>query len=235
MSKPPISVIIPVLNEEKTICRLISTLRKNETGYLKEILVVDGGSHDQTVELAVQSGARVIQPGIKGRAKQMNAGAAEAAGSVLFFLHADTIPPPGFDAAIVNALKMEADAGCFQLRFDLDHPALRFFGWCTRLRTTFVRFGDQGLFTDSELFEKAGGFSEELVVMEDQQMVRKLKRLGKFRLLDERVTTSARRYQRHGIFRLQLIFTLIWAGYYLGISQEALVHFYRSCLREKGI
>ncbi|MCC5914741.1 MAG: TIGR04283 family arsenosugar biosynthesis glycosyltransferase [Balneolaceae bacterium] len=225
-----ISIIIPALNEEKRIPALLSEIQGRQGGLASEVIVVDGGSTDSTVELAEKGGAKVLQPGVRGRAAQMNAGAKAASSDILFFLHADTTPPFNFDSIIIHSKKRGADAGCFRLKFDRDHPLLNFFGWCTRFRSTLIRFGDQGLFVKKQMFEKAGGFDETLTLMEDQEMVRELKKRGEFELLEENVTTSARKYEKIGVLRLQALFFSIWAGHYLGMSQEALVHFYRSVL-----
>lgn len=225
-----ITIIIPALNEELRLPALLAAIRNRQSGSVCEVIVVDGGSEDSTVNVAEEAGAKVLQPGVRGRAAQMNAGAGVASSGLLFFLHADTTPPYGFDSSIIRSIKRGADAGCFRLQFDRDHPLLNFFGWCTRFRSTFIRFGDQGLFVKKAMFKKVGGFDEALTVMEDQEMVRELKKRGEFGLLELSVTTSARKYEKIGILRLQLLFFAIWAGYYMGVSQEALVHFYRSVL-----
>jgi rSAM/selenodomain-associated transferase 2 len=231
MYQPKISVIIPVFNEEVIIGSLVSFLTENQFGFVDEIIVADGGSTDNTREVADQSGAKVIRSKNKGRASQMNEGAKAASNSVLYFLHADTFPPKNYDRLIKLALQSGFIAGCFRLSFNKPHPLLNLYAKGSYLKTTLVRFGDQSLFVEKESFFKAGGFDESLVVMEDQKIVRELKRMGEFALLPECVVTSARKYQEQGVVRLQLIFTIIWAGYYLGISQEVLVHFYKSCLR----
>lgn len=227
-----ISIIIPTLNEEDQIVNLLNALKEKESadGYIHEIIVADGGSSDGTAGLAKHAGARVIQCSDKGRAKQMNQGADEASGEILYFLHADTFPPKTFDRSIVKAIKSGAGAGCFQLRFSNKHPLLRFYGWCTRFRSTLVRFGDQSLFVKKEIFSQLGGFDERLVVMEDQKIVGNLKNRTSFKLLDRAVTTSARTYEKNGVIRLQFIFTMIVILYYCGAKQDTLVHLYNSLI-----
>jgi rSAM/selenodomain-associated transferase 2 len=227
-----ISIIIPTLNEEDQIADLLNALKEKESsgGYIYEIIVADGGSSDGTVTLAEHAGARIVHCSEKGRARQMNKGADEASAEILYFLHADTFPPEAFDRSIVKAIKSGAGAGCFQLRFSNNHPLLRFYGWCTRFKSTLVRFGDQSLFVKKEIFSQLGGFDERLVVMEDQKMVGNLKNSTSFRLVDRAVTTSARTYEKNGVIRLQFIFTMIVILYYCGAKQDTLVHLYNSLI-----
>ena len=226
-----ISVIIPTLNEADGITHLLKDVQERSSGLVSEIIVADGGSRDNTPELAREAGADVITCRRRGRAAQMNEGAGAAKGDVLYFLHADTTPPEGFDWLIQRAISNGADSGCFQLRFSSSHPALRFFGWCTRFKSTLLRFGDQSLFVKHELFLKAGGFDEDLMVMEDQEMVRSLKQRTSFRLLDQHVVTSARKYEENGVYKLQFVFTLILILYYFGAQQDTLVHLYKSLIQ----
>ncbi len=231
MTQPQISIIIPVLNEEHTIGKLISELKKRSEDGNCEILVVDGGSRDRTREIAENAGANVIESEKKGRAAQMNAGAAVAKAEMLYFLHADTIPPFGFDAYILNSVSDGFGAGCFSLRFDDPHPGLRFYSWFTKFGSTLIRFGDQSLFVKASVFEKVNGFDESLIVMEDQQIVREIRQVTKFRVVDKPVITSARKYRKNGVYRLQAVFFLIWAGFYLGISQQALSDIYKKYIK----
>lgn len=227
MMRPQISVVIPVLNEEITLAKLLSELIKRSGSSLCEIIVVDGGSTDRTRKIAEEAGATVIESEKKGRAAQMNAGAAQAQAEILYFLHADTIPPLCFDAYILKSVSNGFDAGCFSLRFDDPHPGLRFYSWFTKFGSTLIRFGDQSLFVKSKIFKMVNGFDESLIVMEDQQIVREIRRVTRFRLMNEQVLTSARKYKKNGVYRLQTIFFLIWAGYYLGFSQQVLTDIYR--------
>jgi len=226
MSVDTISIIIPVLNEEDQIGNVIENLQALQSGNVKEIIVVDGGSDDRTVEVAESGGATIVDSE-KGRAKQMNAGAESANGEILYFLHADTTPPEYFDREIEDAVNDGYDFGCFRLQFDWSHPLLNFYSRFTRLKTTAVRFGDQSLFVRKEIFEQAGGFDEDLIVMEDQEIYRRLHLHGKFYLSEQNVITSARKYKEIGTVKLQVLFTLIWLGYYFGLKQNTLVNFYK--------
>lgn len=222
-----ISIIIPALNEAKGIAPLLAHLRAHSSAEnIQEILVVDGGSSDSTETLAQKAGAKVISSP-KGRARQMNAGAHSAAGPIFYFLHADSYPPANFDEHILKAVSEGKPAGCFRLKFDQRHPLLNFSAWCTRFDMAAVRFGDQSLFVEKQIFEKSRGFKEELIVMEDNEIITRLKEQGSFTILPEPVLTSARKYLKNGVWRLQFLFTLIYFGFHLGVSQEKLVRFYK--------
>ncbi|MEQ8525165.1 TIGR04283 family arsenosugar biosynthesis glycosyltransferase [Gracilimonas sp.] len=223
-----ISIIIPVYNEEAKIRDLLSFLKAHTGGEQLEIIVVDGGSSDQTVEVAKSLEAKVLVSPLKGRANQMNFGAEKANGEWLYFLHADTTPPPTFIADIKQKIKDGFECGCFRLKFDNAHPALRFYGWFTRFNIDFFRFGDQSLFVRKALFYKINGFDEQMLVMEDQEIVSRLKNHAQFGIIEKQVITSARKYQRFGVFRLQFIFTIIVVLFYLNISQEVIAHFYKT-------
>jgi len=228
---PAISLIIPTFDEAATIGPLLAYLRP-ELDSATELLVVDGGSTDPTPRLAAEAGARVLHSPRKGRAAQLNHGAAHASGAILYFLHADSYPPPGFLADIRRAVAAGTGAGCYRLAFDHPHWFLRLNAWMTRLPLTLFRFGDQSLFVQRELFARVGGYREDLLVMEDQELVARLRRAAPFRLLPRAVVTSARKYLANGVFRLQGIFALIVLLYKLGMSQPRLLRVYRALVRQ---
>lgn len=231
MSDIFISIVIPTFNEEERIGALLKHLEKCCSDISHEIIVADGGSNDRTVKTAESYGVKVLHCQKKGRAAQMNEGAEISKGGILYFLHADTYPPKTFIDDIRITYNEGYKSGCFQLEFDDPHPLLRFYGWFTRFRLTLFRFGDQSLFVEKILFEEVGGFDESMIVMEDQKIVLELKKASSFKLLDERVTTSARRYKINGIIRLQAVFFLIVFMYYLGANQTTLVHVYKQFIK----
>jgi rSAM/selenodomain-associated transferase 2 len=231
-----LSIIIPTLNEAEVISDLIRHIHRVIFLREYEILICDGGSRDETRTLAIQEGARVIESGRKRRSIQMNRGAEAARGDILYFLHADTLPPKHFDLNIRQALQKGYDAGCFRLKFDYEHPFLRLISWFTRFNIDIFRFGDQSLFLYKSLFDNIRGFNEDLVVMEDQDIIHRIRKGGgKFTLLPKSVITSARRYREVGIVRLQFIFFLIWGLYYCGASQEVLVQIYKSMMNKEDL
>jgi rSAM/selenodomain-associated transferase 2 len=226
------SIIIPTYNEADQIAHTINQANAANAGHKAELMVVDGGSSDNTIELASQCGATIIKSERKGRAAQMNTGAAAAKYNLLYFLHADSIPPDNFTSQIMEAHSKGAGSGCFRLKFDYDHWFLKANAWFTRFDVNAVRFGDQSLFVTKEVFEKAGGFREDLVMMEDQEIIHRLKKHGSFKVMPDCVITSARKYLDNGIYRMQLIFYRIWAMYYLGYSQQQMLKVHRNLIHQ---
>lgn len=231
MNDPFISIIIPTFNEHKCIGKLLDFLKERCSEKRCETIIADGGSDDGTVQIAKSYGATVLHCKKKGRAAQMNEGAKYSKGTLLYFLHADTFPPKNFIDHIRGAYREGFSSGCFQLEFDDPHPILKFYGWCSRFRLTLFRFGDQSLFVEKNLFQQVGGFDESMIVMEDQEIVRKLKKESYFYLMDGQVITSSRRYKVNGVIRLQVVFFLIVLMYYAGASQSTLVHVYKRFIK----
>lgn len=230
-----ISIIIPTYNEAGGIQELARYLSTAGKGPVPEIIVSDGGSTDGTPELAKAAGAKVIQSPEKGRAAQMNAGATMATGDILYFLHADTFPPADFKEAVLSSCAAGDSAGCFRLRFDEDHWFLKVNAWFTRFDIDSIRFGDQSLFIRKSDFERIGGFRKDHVVMEDQEIVRRIKKMTRFRVLPTAVVTSAQKYRENGFFRLQFIFSAIWLLYYMGLPQHKLVNIYNRLIKKSKL
>lgn len=224
---PPISIIIPVLNEEAYIATLLDYLQRNSSAEnIREIIIVDGGSTDDTVDLASDFGAVTLQSK-KGRAKQMNLGAQHAKGNILYFLHADTLPPKNFDRYILKAINEKNQAGCFRMKFDSASPFLSFFSWFTKINHTLCRGGDQSLFLTKRLFRKTKGFNEDYLIYEDTEFVRRLYKRTNFMVLRQRVVTSARKYRQKGAVKLQFHFGIIHLKNLLGAGPEELYAYYR--------
>lgn len=222
-----ISIIIPVLNEENCIAKVLGFLKENSNrNNIKEILVVDGGSTDATVKIASRLGAQVIHSR-KGRAKQMNLGARLAQGEILYFIHVDTLPPKYFDRYILKAIQNSYFAGCFRMKFDSPSKFLAFFAWFTKLNFKFCRGGDQSLFITKELFQKTGGFNENYIVYEDNEFTDRLYDCVNFKILPRHVITSARRYEERGKVALQFHFGMIHLKNYLGAGPEQLYDYYK--------
>ena len=219
-----VSVIIPTFNESSTIQTIVSGIFND----VLEVIVADGGSRDTTVELAHQAGASVLTVP-HGRAAQLNASALRAQGDVLLFLHADTLLPKPFYRDIIDTVKCpHVAAGAFGLGIDSDRIGIRFVEKLANLRSRLLKlpYGDQGLFMKKNTFLRSGGFSN-MPIMEDYELVHRLRRRGRIVTLDKQVLTSARRWLQLGILRTTLINQLMIAGYTLGISPERLAGFYR--------
>lgn len=220
-----VSVIVPALDEEQAIEATIAAAR--QPGIL-EIIVVDGGSSDDTVARARMRADRVLRAE-RGRANQMNAGAASARGDVLLFVHADTRLPPGCHGAITSALVDErVVGGRFDLQLDAPGLPYRVIGTMISLRSRMTRVatGDQAIFARRSAFERLGGYPP-LPLMEDIAFCRALKRVGRIACLRERVTTSARRWQQRGIVRTVLLMWLLRLAYYAGMSPARLARAYK--------
>ncbi|QCW98701.1 glycosyltransferase [Aggregatimonas sangjinii] len=222
-----ISVIIPVFNEEAHIVATVRHLQKFcANDYIEEILIVDGGSTDNTLSVLKNTGATVLNAP-KGRAVQMNYGAAKAKGSILYFLHADTLPPKDFGKSIVEAVLHDHQAGCFQMIFDSDSRFLEFFAWFSRLNIRLCRGGDQSLFITKKLFQALNGFNEDYHIYEDNEFIGRLYKHTPFKILPQRVKTSARRYEKHGKIKLQYHFGMIHLKSRLGAGPDQLYQYYR--------
>jgi rSAM/selenodomain-associated transferase 2 len=228
-----ISVIIPVYNEEGVIgntVRYLKTVSRHDR--IGEIIVVDGGSSDNSVNEANMAGARVIGSPRKGRAAQMNEGARVAEGTILYFVHADSLPPPSFPDDIMEAVNKGFSMGCYRLRFDLNHWFLKANAWFTRFNVNAFRYGDQSLFVTKKLFQNVNGFCERHIVMEDHDIIKRLRRHGRFAILQKEITTSARKYITNGVYRTQGTFYLMYLLYNLGYSQERLLRVFRKLVRQ---
>jgi len=215
-----ISVVIPALNEEAALAATVASARAPG---VREVIVVDGGSSDDTADVARRLGARVLNAP-RGRAPQMNAGAVAATGTVLLFLHADTTLPAGFDAAVLTALRDPLVVGG---RFDLSlMPSsllLALTATLINLRSRLSRIatGDQAIFVRRQVFEDLGGFPE-LPLMEDIAFSRALKRAGDVACLRQKVTTSSRRWRQKGVLRTILLMWSLRFLYFCGVSPECL-------------
>ncbi|MBW2307584.1 MAG: TIGR04283 family arsenosugar biosynthesis glycosyltransferase [Deltaproteobacteria bacterium] len=224
------SIIIPTLNEAGNI---VSTLKSIREASDTEIIVVDGGSDDETVPLAGSYGAEVIiSPA--GRAGQMNRGAAAAKGEVLIFLHADTRLPPGFDRHVHHVLAQpDTAAGAFELRIDSPLRRLRIIERIANLRSRLLQmpYGDQVIFLRADMFREVGGFPD-MPIMEDLELIRRLRRRGRIVIAPAPALTSARRWIKLGICQTTLINQLAAVAYFLGISPTRIAHWYN---RNRGI
>ncbi len=214
-----ISIVIPTLNEEEFIGSLLQDLPKKALPEnMLEILVVDAHSQDRTVEMAEANGARVILTHKRGRAAQLALGGQHAQGDVLYFLHADTFPPKHFDRFILESVRLGYLAGCFGISFQPSSAFLRFFEKFVRLPWMICRGGDQSLFVTRNLYTAIGGYDARLKIMEDIEIIRRIRKNSSFRILSQKVISSSRKYQDHGAWKLQLLYTWIHLQYWVGIS-----------------
>ncbi len=222
-----ISIIIPVFNEETGILKLIEHLKSASSFPENELIIVDGGSTDATLSLLEDLEDISFTTSDKGRAKQMNKGAQIARFNVLYFLHADSYPPKNFDALILDEIENGNHAGCFQMKFDLDHWWLNLMGWFTKFNHKACRGGDQSLFITKELFQELSGFNEDFIVYEDNELIGRLYKKDAFTVITASITTSARRYEQVGIWKLQYCFAIIYLKRRMGASPQELYDYYK--------
>ncbi len=227
-----LSIIIPVLNESHQICSLLHRLVAATNAEINhadiEIIVADGGSHDRTVEVAQSFNVRVLSSD-PGRATQMNAAARDARGDVLLFLHADTALPDGFHTVITETLSgSNVVAGAFELTIQSDFPALRLVEWGVKWRSRLFQmpYGDQALFIKRTTFEEMGGFAD-LPIMEDFELMQRLKQRGRVAIAPASVTTSGRRWETLGVLKTTLINQAMILGYLWGVEPARLERWYR--------
>jgi rSAM/selenodomain-associated transferase 2 len=220
-----ISIIIPVLNEAQTIGRCLTLLREHPEP--NEVVVVDGGSKDETLDIIHKyPEAKCLLERHAGRGYQMNSGASTASGDILLFLHADTMLPPGGLSMVSEALKQrDVAAGSFTISFDYQYSFLRVYALFSRINHIFFTYGDQVFFMKRHIFSQIGGFAE-IPFMEDVEIQRRLRKLGRFRKIQNPVVTSARRFKANGIIRQQLINAALVLLYHAGIAPEKLIRYY---------
>lgn len=224
-----LAIVVPTLNEEDTVRRNLPAA----LAVADEVVVSDGGSADATVEVARSLGARVVV-GPPGRGLQLNRGASAAIASntakadILLFLHADTTLPPGGAEAVRAAVIQGAPGGAFFLRFDADLPLQRLGSWLVNRRTRWLRvpLGDQAQWATRETFERLGGFPD-WPLLEDVDFMGRLRRLPGFTIIEEPVTTGARRFLELGSVRTVAINWMIWLLFWGGVSPYRLARLYR--------
>lgn len=225
--KNQISIIIPILNEAENINNLLNHLFTNSSKKnIADIIMVDGGSTDGSQEIVSKFKDVTLLHSKKGRAKQMNLGAKNATGNILYFLHADSFPPKDFDKYIIEQVKKNKNAGCFIMKFKSNHWWLKLAGYLTRLPWKISRGGDQSQFITKLLFNNLGGFDENYKIYEDNDLIAKLYAKNEFVVIQKWLTTSPRCYNTNGVWRLQYHYWAIHLKKWLGASPEKLNQYY---------
>ncbi|HET6243148.1 MAG: TIGR04283 family arsenosugar biosynthesis glycosyltransferase [Bacteroidetes bacterium] len=226
-----ISIIIPTLNEAANIERLIIHLHKYGGMDLHEIIVSDGGSSDSTLEIASNAGAKAVCSEKQGRALQMNLGSNHSTGDILYFVHADTLPPIEFIAEIQKAILKRKKAGCFRFRYDSDKKLLVINSYFTKFNTIFSGGGDQSLYIQKNVFNELGGFDESYVIMEDFDLVSRLrkKRFG-LHIIPKEILISARKYSNNSYLRVNIANLLVFSLYKMGVKPVKLSGLYKKLL-----
>lgn len=220
-----ISIIIPTYNEQDNIVNLLQAISGNLGKYI-EVIVVDGGSSDETVSRVADFEHVKLITSEKGRAVQMNRGAKVSTRGVLFFLHADCKLPENWYEAISTAIEEERYvAGSFYLKFDKSGFWYRLYSRLSKIRYALFTYGDQGLFVSKQVFDKIGRYPE-IPIMEDYEIMVRLKKEGQIVKLDMPMTTSARKFSKNGVLLQQLKNVMIVLFYSCGISPSRLARWY---------
>lgn len=222
-----ISIIVPALNEADSIVSTLDRLKPfRMAGH--EVIVVDGSSEDETVNMATSRADKIINS-VPGRAQQMNVGANQATGDVLWFLHADTLVPDNAIQLILHVFENQKNQwGRFDIRLSGKQLMLRLVERLMNLRSriTGIATGDQGIFVRREVFESVGGFAP-IPLMEDLDISRRLKKCSRPCCLNAKLITSSRRWEENGILRTVLLMWRLRLAYALGVRPDKLVNYYK--------
>ena len=225
-----LSAIIPTHNEAGNIGQLVHDLRAYGGPQLIEILVIDAGSTDGTPSVARQAGAQVYTSPKAGRAAQMNFGASLAKGELLYFVHADVQVHPEFNQDIVQAVQSGYESGCYRFRFNSPKPLLRFNSYGTRFPGIMSRGGDQTLFITRPLFDRLEGFNERYVIMEDFDIIVRIRKVARFAIIPKDVLVSARKYDTNSWLRVQLANLTAFSLFFLNVCPTRIARTYKALL-----
>ncbi|UOG77102.1 TIGR04283 family arsenosugar biosynthesis glycosyltransferase [Hymenobacter tibetensis] len=225
-----LSVIIPTYNEAASIGSLVRQLQQHAPAHTIEVLVVDANSPDGTAAAAQQAGATVLRSPSPGRATQMNYGAQHASGQILYFVHADVGIHPDYVRTIQEAVASGYEAGCYRFRFNSRHPLLRLNSYGTRFRGIMSRGGDQTLFVTRQLFERLGGFDEHYCIMEDFDIIQRIRRQARFLIVPQDVVVSARKYETNSWLRVQLANLTAFSLFFLKVAPSRIARTYKAML-----
>ncbi|MBX2845975.1 MAG: TIGR04283 family arsenosugar biosynthesis glycosyltransferase [Saprospiraceae bacterium] len=216
-----ISVIIPVVNEAEHLRRLIPHL---QAGKFFECIVVDGGSTDESIAVAQAFNCKVIDAP-RSRAKQMNEGAAAAVGDILYFVHADTLPPVSYGEDILAVFGPKTPFGCFRSRFNTNSRFLKINSYFSRFKGLMFRGGGQTLWVSKLLFNQLNGYDSSLKLMEEYDFIQRAQQVANYKVIQKDVLVSDRTYQKNGNFKTQFIYALVMFGFFRGIHQDRLLKF----------
>ncbi|CAN5443598.1 TIGR04283 family arsenosugar biosynthesis glycosyltransferase [soil metagenome] len=227
-----ISIIIPAINEATTLPTLLSFLNTVPgREQIAEIIVYDGNSTDDTIAIAASFGVIIIKSEKQGRARQMNLGASIATGDVLYFIHADTIPPASFVLDIQKTVNEGFDLGRYCTKFDSSKLILGINAFFSRLDLFICYGGDQTLFVSRELFNSIGGFNAEMLIMEEYDLVTRAKTKARYKIMQKPVLISARKFETNSWIKVQRTNYLIIKMYKKGTPQDVLAEKYKQLLR----
>ncbi len=226
-----LSIIIPTLNEGQHIGRLLKHLLTNKSKDT-EIIVVDGGSTDTTLSILKCNAVQLVQTKAS-RAVQMNEGAKLAIGDVLYFIHADTMPPASFEEDIRRAFKNGKESGCYKFKFDSDKWQLKLNAYFTQFKILIARGGDQSLFVKKDLFNELGTYDESMVIMEEYPLIEKLMARKTFKVMQKNIIVSARKYDAVSWRQVSSANIAAFKMYKKGKDSKAIKEVYHRLLKPK--
>ncbi len=227
-----LSIIIPTLNEAENIGNLLNYLQSITPVQQVEYIVVDGGSNDKTIDIAQKKGAKTYKSPQKGRGFQLNFGARKAKAPLLYFVHADTLPPQAYWYEILKALEENYEIGCFRFRFRSSKPMLKINAFFTRFDLSFTRGGDQTLFVTRQLFEELNGFRNDYKIMEDFDFIKRARAIRPFKIMPKATLVSARKYDNNSWLRVQIANLIVFNMWRWGYSQDRMLTMYKKLLRQ---
>lgn len=224
-----ISIIIPTINEAENLQRLLQFFKENPK-HIEEIILVDGGSTDQTLAIAEQNNIRIFRVDNAFRAKQMNIGAENAKGEILYFIHADVILRPEFANDILQGIEEGYPAGCYRYQFNSPRRLLRSNAYFTRFAGIMCRGGDQTLYIKKEVFQDLGGFDEYYVIMEDYDIIIRLRKRFRFKIIQKDILVSARKYEKNAWARVQAANFIVFMAFFAKVPPQKLKKMYKKML-----
>ena len=226
-----ISIIIPTYNEAAVVVALINHLNSHSNHLIAEIIVSDGGSTDETVALAENAGAITVTSPQKSRAAQMNYGALKTTGNILYFVHADTLPPVSFATDIIIAVNGGFDCGRYRTKFNSPKSILKFNAFFTRFDWFICYGGDQTFFITQKLFEKLNGFRNDMAIMEEYDLTTRAKKVGRYKIFKNTALLNARKYEGRSWLQVQLANRKAIQLFKSGASQQEIVNTYKAMLQ----
>jgi rSAM/selenodomain-associated transferase 2 len=226
-----ISVIIPVYNEAENISKIVGYLLQHKDRDVIEIIVVDAASTDETLTLAKEAGAVTVISTQKGRAAQMNYGASAANGDILYFVHADTLPPASYSVDIITAVTDGYAIGRYRTKFNSNKWYLKINAWFTRFDWFICYGGDQSLFVTKKLFDKTGGFVASMKIMEEYEYTQRARKEGRYKIFPKATLISARKYDTNTWWQVQMANRKIVKMYKKGAGQDEMVNMYKRMLK----
>lgn len=227
-----ISVIIPTYNEAAHIGRLIQRLKEAGHPAVTEIIVVDGGSRDETTHKSLEAGATlaVVAPR-RGRPAQMNHGARLAKGDLFYFVHADALPPVSYATDILEAVAAGYAMGRYRFRFDSPKFLLKINGWFTRFDKLWVSGGDETLFVTRAVFERLQGYNEKFIIMEEYDFVVRARQTENYVVIQKDVLVSARKYEHNSWLRVQIANFIAFRMFRKGLSPTLISERYHQLIK----